>query len=332
MQQKGLHLVRLPACLHKMLERSTPTHHVYQPTCIRSLLLMHLLYYSLSLASAAAAPSYLDTAGLSIITASGLGHAVKVDPRGCERAPGSCNPLNDYWGKVAAVWPGRVWRLSCEDQPAICEGLGSPVAHDPFFLLWTGETFERYRGEPSPLAMLRAAQQVLGPELLCEVGRGPDEMCAAVESGTDALGAAEASSIEYLGRRDTLLKAAAMVEHGDHRGGAELLGVYLQQWPEHPNALLAAANAARVGGDGAAALAFSRRVLALEPLNARLHAGVASSLAMLGKWRDAAAALERGLAAPAGTHDAEEDVEPLRRALQHCRERVAAAEQGGAVL
>ena len=99
----------------------------------------------------------------------------------------------------------------------------------------------------------------------------------------DAYAAADA----YAARRDALRTAASFV--GKHIHVARILyDQYLERWPDHPNAIAAAANAASVAGDAGAALALWDRLLALEPTNPHVIAGAAGAAAAV--ERDAAAA------------------------------------------
>ena len=99
----------------------------------------------------------------------------------------------------------------------------------------------------------------------------------------DAYAAADA----YAARRDALRTAASFVGQPRMVHVARILyDQYLERWPDHPNAIAAAANAARVAGDAGAALALWDRLLALEPTNPHVIAGAAG----------AAAAVERGAA------------------------------------
>ena len=304
----------------------------------------------------------LDTASLESITSLGVTSVIKVDPRGCERAPGSCGPLNGWWDRTASVWPGRVWRLSCEEQPGICNDLEAqplPIAHDPLFFFWdnsynsdsrtlapelapalaldgtTRSPFQRYVGPPSPLVLLQKIAERFHPEDVTKARwLHVDERFHNDERfDRRAARRAEAAAKEYLGRRVQLRKAEALLSTDDaanHRSATAILERYLLKWPDHMNAITMAANAARAVNDRVAALALSRRALALEPANARLHAGVAADLMALGptRAREAAVHLEHALAAPVAapvgtsTHDAESGEEEravLRRMLAMCR-------------
>ena len=54
--------------------------------------------------------------------------AVKIDPIGCESAPGTCAPLNAWWRRTALdvanlgqAHYDHVWRLSCLERTQTCE-------------------------------------------------------------------------------------------------------------------------------------------------------------------------------------------------------------------
>ena len=294
----------------------------------------------------------LDAASLAALSVTSV---IKVDPFGCERAPGSCGPLNGWWDRTASVWPGRVWRLSCEEQPDICNDLEAqplPIAHDPLFFFWDNSDspklgpapeltpalaldgtarspFQRYVGPPSPLVLLQKIAERFHPGAVTarRLDQGLDKRFYNDERFNRAASRAEAAAKEYLGRRVQLREAEALLSTDDaanHHSATAILRRYLLKWPDHMNAITMAANAARAVNDRMAALALSRRALALEPANARLHAGVAADLMALGptRAREAVVHLERALATPVGTHDAEsgdEERAVLRRMLVMCR-------------
>ncbi len=223
-------------------------------------------------------------------------------------APGSCNPLNHWWDKVAIVWRGNVHRLSCESQPQLCASLerlgieAVPPSRDPRFLLFDGKRFDWYRGSPSPIALLDILKKSLSTD------RG-------------ALGDSEASARlaaeQYLERREVMRTAEVLLRPDPDTGRLQrnqikankILTKYLEQWPNHINAIIMAAHAAP---NSEMALSRWSQALFLEPQNARLHSGAAAVLIHSGDWGKAAWHLEKALEAPSGTHDAEDEEGQLK--------------------
>ena len=118
---------------------------------------------SLAPLSAAAAVRTFDEAGINEVTGSTSAAAIFVAPRGCERAPGTCKPLYPWWDAVGAAFPGVAWRLSCEEQRELCaekSRLAVPRGVEPLFVFWTGNRFDRYRGNPSPVDLHERVREV----------------------------------------------------------------------------------------------------------------------------------------------------------------------------
>ena len=207
------------------------------------------------------APTVRDSQGLHALLASGDAVALMVVARGCNRFPGTCGPLGDFWHAVAGAFPGRVFRLDCEAAPEACQGaLSRPIGAgvEPVFEFCRGGACQRYAGPPEPHGVVEAAEAILS---------GPATCAVATRAALDAADA-------YAARRDTLRRAASLA--GDPRTvhAARLLYTgYLSRWPNHPNAIVGAANAALIDGDGAAALTLWDRLLGLEPDNPHVLAG-----------------------------------------------------------
>jgi tetratricopeptide (TPR) repeat protein len=162
--------------------------------------------------------------------------------------------------------------------------------------MFDGQRFTWYRGSPSPLALV----DTLGATL-----PKPDTLDA-----TPPFVVAEATSreaaVQYLERRKVLRTAEALLSPGpdsDASRASAMLDEYLARWPNHLNALIMAANAASEAG---VAMQRWEQALALEPQNARLHAGAAAILMQRGDRETAASHLQLALVAPLGTHDAED--------------------------
>jgi hypothetical protein len=268
---------------------------------------------------------------------------IKVDPAGCERAPGSCNPLNDFWDAVARAFPGQVWRLSCEEQPAVCaHHLSAPVpvpGRDPVFEFWSSESdFSRYEGSPSPDVLLRNVAAFLGRQDVFEAeGDGSEEVDGVEEeiqttttttttTTRTQYGRAKDAADEYVGRRTRLRKIEQLLSKGSPRAvqkARRMSEAYLRQYGHHMNAVLMAANAAQMDGDTEQALSLTTRALSMEPHNARLHAMAAAMHFADEHHARAAEHLERALSAPVGTHEAEDAAgrARLEEMLRVCRER-----------
>ena len=243
--------------------------------------------------SAPTAPLCRDKSELDALLATHQPLALMVLPRGCDMFPGTCGPLGEFWGAVARAFPGRVYRLSCADAPDACGAamgsttrLSRPVDSgvEPVFE-FCGPACERYAGRPDPRSLVEEAARRLGGR---EARPGAMDAALCQLSGfAAALPDAYAAADAYAARRDALRTAASFVGQPRMVHVARLLyDQYLERWPDHPNAIAAAANAARVAGDAEAALALWDRLLALEPTNPHVIAGTAG----------AAAAVERGAA------------------------------------
>ena len=198
----------------------------------------------------------------------GLPHVIKVDPAGCERAPGSCNALNEFWNAVARAFPDQIWRLSCEDQPFVCaHHLSSPVepGHDPVFEFWSDSgLFSRYSGSPSPDALLLDVFEFLGRQDVL------DEFNEQKEDVTDAYGAARSAAAEYVRRRTQSREIEGLLSSGSPSALRRARGMskaYLRRYGGHMNAVLLAASAAQMDGDLSEAMSLikhasmSRRTL-----------------------------------------------------------------------
>ena len=255
--------------------------------------------------SAAASVRTLDEAGMAEITGSTSAAAVFVAPRGCERAPGTCKPLFPWWDAVGAAFPGVAWRLSCEEQRELCaekSRLAVPRGVEPLFVFWTGNRFDRYRGNPSPVDLLERVREVAYNSAVAVDAAGGQRPPA--EPAPQALEAARAAADAYLERRATLRRAEAALPA---REAVESLDAYLEKWPTHMNAILMRAHAAQQARDAGAALHWFGKAIDLEPQNARLLAMAAAVRLAIGEHEEGAALLERALAPAPDSHDAEDE-------------------------
>ena len=91
----------------------------------------------------------LDADGMSKLMQSTRAAFVKYDAEGCS----GCAALAPFWEDLAGALPGRVWRVDCEDEPAVCQDRG--VEHgEPVFEAWSRHAFERYHGPRSTEGLL----------------------------------------------------------------------------------------------------------------------------------------------------------------------------------
>ena len=232
-----------------------------------------------------AVPTVGDSEEFDALVASGDPLAFMVVARGCDLFPGTCGPLGDFWRAVAVAFPGRVFRLSCDAAPEACRSaISRPVdaGTEPVFEFCRGGACERYAGPPEPRAVAEAASDLLGTAATCS------------EKTRAALAAADA----YAARRDTLRGAESLLASPSRiREARRVYADYLSRFPDHPNAIVAAAKAARLDGDDAAALELWDRLLGLEPDNPNVLAGSAEVLMALGRRDEAQQRVARAIAA-----------------------------------
>jgi len=248
--------------------------------------LIRFLLYPLWLAAATATPDklvrYLDDIGLAEIKASpSTPVVIKVDPVGCERAPGTCKPLNTFWEVVAAVYPGRVWRLSCAEQRKLCEGQAAfdPSAskklsrsREPMFYFWVDGEFELYTDASTPEDLIDHIQEEILPKSARKGGKHI----------TLAFDAAD----KYSHRRATIMKAESMLVQGRFKDAFTILSEYIDKYPDHLNGILMAATAASSNEYHEIALSMNERALKQEPSNMHLLGRQAVLMRNLGRCGD----------------------------------------------
>jgi len=249
--------------------------------------LIHFLLYPLLLAAAAGAPDklvrYLDDNGLAEIKASpSTPVVIKVDPIGCERAPGTCKPLNTFWETVAAVYPGRVWRLSCAEQQKLCQGQAAfdPSAskklsrgREPMFYFWVDGEFELYTDASTPEDLIDHIQEDILPKSARKGGKHI----------TSAFDAAD----KYSHRKATITKGESMMVQGRFKEALAILSEYIDKYPDHLNGILMAAKAASSNKQHEIALSIHERALKQEPNNSHLLGSQAMLMRNLGRCGDA---------------------------------------------
>uniref|UniRef100_A0A7S1B830 Thioredoxin domain-containing protein n=1 Tax=Corethron hystrix TaxID=216773 RepID=A0A7S1B830_9STRA len=235
--------------------------------CVSSLLrfiTVAIFYIELASCNVDKYVKYLDPEALAEIKASSsVPVAIKVDPLGCERAPGLCRPLNEFWEAAASVFPKRIFRLSCAEQQDICDNVGlspikTPKGREPMFVFWVDGEFVFYDESYNPYDIFEYIIDEVLPRSAREGGRNIAVAYDAIES--------------YTSRTSTLRKAENLLNRKNFLKAFPILNEYIEKYPDHMNPLLATINAAVALDKYDYALQLVERARKREPNNAFLMA------------------------------------------------------------